>query len=393
MKKMYLLLPLLLAAATANAEEFRCSTKLSDETKHISFLGSSAQWLVWQFSKEHYTSSDAEYENPIGNIYNTIEINDTVIDGKSYTRLYDTGYKYFNWTLPEPSFMEIRHHTAETYDVCGIFREDDGKIYKYDEKTQKEYLFYDFTLNVDDTFTLFIPETGENVECVVTDIDSVVSYDQTYHRLHLSTDNPNFKETTWIEGFGSEAGPLVSMNRSDAATYGTSYLANAHSKEYYYAQTFTDIHCRGKEIHVNPEPIEYTPGMKGLEFEFIGNTLHITGNLKLITPVNYKYMYCVDSEDGVIRLGVGHMGVVFTQHLIYGGLDVYFEGFKPGMYKVSAPTGGQMQIECQPTADAITDLRQEKSDNGNAIFTIQGTRLTAPQKGLNIINGKKMLVR
>ena len=41
----------------------------------------------------------------------------------------------------------------------------------------------------------------------------------------------------------------------------------------------------------------------------------------------------------------------------------------------------------------ITAPAENKAQQGNAIFTIQGTRLTAPQKGLNIINGKKMLVR
>ena len=42
---------------------------------------------------------------------------------------------------------------------------------------------------------------------------------------------------------------------------------------------------------------------------------------------------------------------------------------------------------------AISAPAENMAQQGNAIFTIQGTRLTAPQKGLNIINGKKVMIR
>jgi hypothetical protein len=46
--------------------------------------------------------------------------------------------------------------------------------------------------------------------------------------------------------------------------------------------------------------------------------------------------------------------------------------------------------------DAITDIAKDEdsqSGNGTAIYTIEGIRLSRPQRGVNIINGKKILIK
>ena len=365
--------------------------KSGDGKEYTPFLENDKQWFVWQFSSEHYLSSAAEYEQPLGNVYKTQQLNDTVIQGKSYTCMRScSSNKCFNWNDKQSAFMYVSFPHS-TLSVCGLFREENGKIYKYDEGTQTEYLFYDFTLDVGDEFKLFIPETCETVQCKVTDIDQATSCNQTHRRLHLSTDNPNFKETVWVEGFGSEAGPLVSMIRKDKSVYGVSNLSHARSQLHRYAQTFNDIHYRGQELHVNPEPVEYSPELKGLDFQFTEDVLHITGYMRLSGNPSNKYIYCADTEDGVLRLGVETMDdYVTTEQKIYGGIDLYFPGLKPGLYYVLTPSGDK--IECKLSAEAISTTNNDLPNTESAIFTLQGTRLSHPQPGLNIINGKKVFI-
>lgn len=393
MKRLISLFILIAINCIAMAEVIGKETKFASGKGYVPFLDKNKKWYVWHFDSEHYVSSAAEYVQPMGQVYITTEINDTVIGDNSYTRMYCwTGDRCFYWNDAQSAFMSI---STQRYSdiVSALFREEDGKVYKYDEGKQVEYLFYDFTLEIGDEFSLYIPETGAEVKCTVKDIDKVTASCRTHRRLHLATDNPDYKETIWIEGYGSEAGPLVSMTSSDVTKSGTSYLAHARSASHRYAQPFNDTHYRGQELQVNPEPIEYVEGMKGLEFEFIGDVLHITGNMRIVSPVDMDnlYMYCVDSEDGALRLGYQILeDYIFTEMKIYGGVDLYFPGLKPGYYNILTTSGEQ--IECKLSADAVTSVNLNSNENSD-IFTLQGTKLAQPQKGLNIIGGKKVLVR
>ena len=46
-----------------------------------------------------------------------------------------------------------------------------------------------------------------------------------------------------------------------------------------------------------------------------------------------------------------------------------------------------------PNADAINDIKADTEAGRAVIFNVAGQRLDAPQKGLNIINGRKVLVK
>ena len=340
---------MLAVCCIANADGIKRNAKTAEGTVYAPFLESGKEWYVWQFSSEHYSLSAAEYEIPKEyEYYINEEASDTVINGTPYRQIEVSNY-YKSPMLNDgkAAFFDLSWYHLSSIVMGGIFREDNGKVFKYDEEKQKEYLFYDFTLNVGDQFSLFIPETGETVECTVEDTDMVISYGQTYRRLHLATDDPRFKKTIWIEGIGSEAGPLVSMISSHTANNGASYLADVRKDTPCYAQPFSDTHYRGQLMVANPEPIEYSPDLKGLQYEFLGDTLHITGEMYLTNgSPEVQYMYCVDTEDGKIRLGTEMLSYVFAPtREIYGGIDMYFPGFKPGVYEL----GSGVFIECKPS--------------------------------------------
>lgn len=349
-RRLLLVIAMLAVCCIANADGIKRNAKSTEGTMYVPFLGNERLWCVWKFNEENTVVSVTEDEQPKGYYYILDEENDTVIDGKTYSRIMSEYYATQPFKEGQYGFFSLSYSKDETPDG-GIFREEDGKVFKYDEEKQLEYLFYDFTLQVGDKFNLYIPETGEYVECTVKDRDEVEACEQLHRRLHLTTNNPAYKETIWIEGFGSEAGPLVSMISSDVAKNGISHLAHARTSvnykpQYNYVQPFNHAHFRGQKLKANPEPIEYTPDLKGLQFEFIGDTLHITGEMYLVSNSKHHYMYCTDTEDGIIKLGTEYIyDILATQRLLYGGVDMYFPGFKPGIYYL----GENRTIECKPS--------------------------------------------
>ena len=122
---------------------------------------------------------------------------DTLINGQTYKKMYGT---------PQNSGDVI---------YKGAFRELDRKVYFLPSSAHEEVLYYDFTLHVGDTYTLFVDKgTAYESECqyeVYVD-DSLHICGRTLHRLGLFYPNeeltyigPNIY--SWIEGVGSKCGP------------------------------------------------------------------------------------------------------------------------------------------------------------------------------------------
>ena len=122
---------------------------------------------------------------------------DTLINGQTYKKMYGT------W------------HNSGNVEYKGAFRELDRKVYFLPSSAHEEVLYYDFTLHVGDTYTLFMDKgTAYESECqyeVYVD-DTLYCCEHALHRLGLYYPNeeltyigPNIY--SWIEGVGSICGP------------------------------------------------------------------------------------------------------------------------------------------------------------------------------------------
>ena len=122
------------------------------------------------------------------------------INGNTYRRLYRDGFGSAGF---EPTSHYLRADGPDRY-------------YVYDEEQQAEYLHYDFSLAVGDTFDLteqlYAPEVFGPATLVVEYTDTVVYADGVPRRRlglrEVAHSDDGGVVATWIEGRGSEHGPV-----------------------------------------------------------------------------------------------------------------------------------------------------------------------------------------
>ena len=340
-------------------------SSIANAQQHL-FVEEGKTWHFIYFAPNHYLTEEHSFDSPLLEYdYAFKSETEDLIDGKSYTKMY------------------------ENDNIHGYYREEAGKVYSYNANSQQEKLEYDFSLTTGDVFSAKV--YGFDVKWDVEGTGSIKVNGNDYKTLQLQMQpteefGNESAQTTWVEGIGNPNNPeSLNLPTMGGGKFILTYVTNELTGEY-FPLSFTDRHMRGQQL-VLGKKVE--GNKEKLNYEFIKDTLHVYGTMMTGDAPN-QYIYCNDDKNGVITFNIVEMQPCADCKALHE-IDLYFSGFYAGYYHIGnadTPT-----LECQPTPDAITDLQQEKSGNSNAIFTIQGTRLTAPQKGLNIINGKKMLVR
>ena len=140
---------------------------------------------------------------------------------------------------PEKNQLERNGHSyellcARTQDgndkPLGWFREENQRVYLYNEEEDKEVLTYDFSLKVGDRFE---PEYGDFEHCEVTKIDYLMVYGDSLKVINFEA-NDKTSDTAvrvncrWIEGIGSEMNPLdglFSHSAPNSWSYQLAYVA------------------------------------------------------------------------------------------------------------------------------------------------------------------------
>ncbi len=186
MRNICLGLIFLLVACVAQAQQY------------TPFPKSGGAWL------QHYFNHTTQ---PIsGYAYLIEQEKDTVINNLTYSLLYKTSQSAYN----TPKGWVISHYRSE----YGALREDSFKhIYFFDLHDKKEYLIYDFNLQVGDTIPLGYNHKNENYPIVISNIDSIL-IDTVYRkRFGLSDMSSNYTEpyAYIIEGIGSKYGLLSDL--------------------------------------------------------------------------------------------------------------------------------------------------------------------------------------
>lgn len=133
---------------------------------------------------------------------------------------------YYSFTAESDTLINDVHY-MRLFDVrddgkhlAAIFREEDGRVYRYDTDRQAEQLYYDFTLSPNDVFTFLTGGRPFDYQCTVTATEELTLADG--HRackvclssIPLSWDyegQPEATENIWIEGIGNICNPVCSI--------------------------------------------------------------------------------------------------------------------------------------------------------------------------------------
>lgn len=117
---------------------------------------------------------------------------DTIIDGKSYKKLY--------------SFTEREFDIETATFVCGIRENENKQVFVASYHNQQEFLLYDFSLTEGDS--ILAESNGEyDLYFNVTDVDTI-DYNGV-ERRKITLQFYNYAWVTWIEGIGNIEGLLM----------------------------------------------------------------------------------------------------------------------------------------------------------------------------------------
>lgn len=180
MKNLILIICVYLAIVSINSCKDETAQELAGTSKTFPLLSDNPVWTVC-YNMDTYPTSwkydSIRYEK------------DTLIGNKQYFKFSSISYPAYEY---------------------GFVRVSGTKVYLY--KSGKDYLMYDFSLNVGDVVTCgyYVPRT---TEMKVIGVDTVNYNDFKYKRLTLEL-NPSGHHpmtTEWIEGVGSNVYPFYSL--------------------------------------------------------------------------------------------------------------------------------------------------------------------------------------
>ena len=286
MKRTLLFMTCVLASVMMYAQE--------ESDDYLPFVELGKQWhVIYEYDNPNYVCSSKSYE-----MYKEEERN-----GKTYVQTY------------------LLNDELWPYKEEGLFREENRRVYKYDEATGKDIMLYDFSLKEGDTFTYEygFPEP-ENFKVLkqgwLTDGPKIVTsrtlvsdtLDTKYRYLRTWTigrDN-GYEVATWVECVGA----LTNMFSSLESEGGISCLAYVERKENqtgywenkYLPFSFSGIYDVFGQVHGCNLPTgteEHAEDYRHqLTYELVGNRLHVYG--KVFTqcgPNNYAYFHERSTDD------------------------------------------------------------------------------------------------
>jgi len=312
---------------------------------------------------------------------------DTIIDGKTYKqmmrqRYISPDYPDYDYLSQQPSLSKV-----------GAWYEEDQKVYFYDEDHQVVQLKYDFSLGANEKldflngkFVIGPRQTGlEGFKGVYRDI---LMYGD-------EGDNPFY--TTWLEGVGGIDGPTRNAYPEDADSVPEFLMSCSVGDEVIYLNdkyedgASLDVAGARKDrfdfthtVKVEPKtPRRRSQGQEPLYGEY--NNLQLDIHLDLLDDA---YLVCITDESGkaVYQKAVNAGNIV--------GLNIDISAYAKGRYTVTVENSLETftgEFEVQTTG--VTEVIYNKVKASNTIFNLQGQRISSLQKGLNIVNGRKVVIK
>ena len=330
---------------------------------------------------------------------------DTIIDGKTCKqmmcqRFVSPDYSNEYWT-PTPSLSKV-----------GAWYEEDKKVYFYDEITQSMTMKYDFSLAANDTLQFI---TGGSSPFIIgpKQTRGIEGFKGVYRDIRKCGDEgQSYHDTFWLEGVGCLPWPL--SNPSDpifgvpvpdflmscvvgdeVIYYNDKYedgATPAGARKNRFDFTHTPKIQPKTRISRGEEPLDlWSLATNGTQESVYGeyNDLQLGINLD---PLDDAYLVSITNDSGK---------VVYEKTINAGnivGLNIDISAYAKGRYTVTVENSresftGEFETLTTGISDAVRLNDNGKMINDKHIYNLQGQRLSRLQKGLNIVNGRKIYIK
>ena len=317
---------------------------------------------------------------------------DTIIGGKTCKqmmcqRFVSPDYSNEYWT-PTPSLTKV-----------GAWYEEDQKVYFYDERKQSMVIKYDFSLAANDTLQ-FLTDWSSPFIIGPKQTGGIEGFKGVYRDIRMCGDEgQSYHDTFWLEGVGCLRGPLSNPcdpiladpvpefvmscvvgdeviyyndDREDGAT-----PAGARKNRFDFTHT----------IKIKPKTRTRGEDEQSLYGEYNDQKLDIN-----LGPLDDNYQVSITDGSGKAV----YKKVIYAGNIVALNIDI--SAYDKGRYTVTVENSresftGEFETLKTGISDAVRLNDKGKMMNDKHIYNLQGQRLSSLQKGLNIVNGRKIYVK
>ena len=339
--------------AYRNAEQWKDFANIVALPAHDAYRPFVEEGKVWKVGD---TS-----ENPVQMVEYYYFDGDTIIDGKVCKQMMRQ--RYVN---PEhPDYANISQMPSLSY--VGAWYEEGKKVYECDLTNNQFKLMYDFSLDANAPLQIH----GQSYVIGPKQTGGIKGFKGVYRDVMMKWDGEeSIYNTTWLEGVGGIDGPTVSV-----------YSEAMEAKKHRFDFTHT-VKNQPKAPRKNKADEKESSEIQSLYGEY--NNLQLDINLD---PLDDAYIVRITNESG---------NVVYEKAINAGcivALSIDISAYAKGRYTVTMENSSETftgEFETQATGiKAITNKKEER----HYIYNLQGQRLSSLQKGLNIVDGRKIIVK
>jgi hypothetical protein len=308
---------------------------------------------------------------------------DTIIDGKTCKQMMRQRYI----TPEHPDYVFYSQYPMLVNK--GAWYEEDKKVYTYDMTNKQFEIMYDFSLDVNDT--LQINSTSLPFVVGPRQTGGIKGFKGYYHR-NVSLGG-TVGSATWLEGVGTLNGPEFHV--SDVFVYSTEFLLSCAVGDeviYFndeYEDGATPAGARKSRFDFShttktkPKTRMRSEEDQPLYGEYNEQQLSIN-----LSPINDAYQVYITNESG----NAVYERIINTGSIV--GLNIDISAYTKGHYTVTVENSQESFTgEFETLTNGIEATRINKEGVRTGIYNLQGQRLNSLQKGLNIVDGKKVYVK
>ncbi|MBQ6201307.1 MAG: DUF3244 domain-containing protein [Prevotella sp.] len=310
---------------------------------------------------------------------------DTIINGKTCKQMMCQRFV----SPDHPDYTVVSQYPSLRY--IGAWYEENQKVYVYDTINDQFLMKYDFSLDANET--LLISEDYPPYVVGPKQIGGLEGFKSVYRDVMWSGDGDPYYNTTWLEGVGGIEGPInnVYLGKENHGLFLMSCVVGDeviyYNDEYEDAATpagarknrfdFTHTHKLKPKSRVRSED---EPSLYG---EYNDQQLDIN-----LGPLDDAYQVSITDGSGKAV----YEKVINAGNIVALNIDI--SDYAKDHYTVTVENSREsFSGEFETLTDGIEkNVKIEKLKNVS-IYNLQGQRLSRLQKGLNIVNGRKIYVR
>ena len=314
---------------------------------------------------------------------------DTIINGKTCKQMMR--YVYYGPNYPDLYLIDPLPELS----YIGAWYEEDQKVYFCNAINNQFRLMYDFSLNTNDT--LWINKDYPPYVVGSKQIGGLEGFKGVYRDVMWSGDEDPYYNTTWLEGVGGIEGPInnVYLGEENHGLFLMSCVVGDeviyHNDEYEDGATPAGVR-KGRFDFTHNKKIKPRTRMNSEEEPSLYgeyNDKQLDINLE---PLDDTYQVCITNGSGkaVYEKTINAGNIV--------GLNIDISAYTKGHYTVTVENSlesfsGEFETLTNGISDAVRLNDKGKMINDKLIYNLQGQRLSRLQKGLNIVNGRKIYIK